>query len=76
MATSPDGVAQTLEQAAAQSIAGSHTPGSVVHMPNGAGSLDTGTVGQTVAYVEPVAPQAAQLPTAPTMAELEARILQ
>ena len=76
MATSPNGAAQTLEQAAAQTISGNNTVGNVVHMPNGAGSLDTGTADQTVASVELVAPQTVQLLEVPTMAELEARILQ
>ena len=76
MATSPDGVEQTLEQAAAQTISGNNTPGNVVHMPNGVGSLDIGAADQTVAAIELVEPQTVQLLEAPTIAELGARILQ
>ena len=76
MATSTEGVKQTLGQAAAQTISGNNIPGNTVQMPNGAGLSDTGTADQTVTLTELVEPQLAQLLEAPTIADLEARILQ
>ena len=73
MATSPDQVAeQTAAGAAAQLPAsGSHSLGSVVHVPNGAGPSDQEAGPETAAKVEPPAPAAQPVPEAPTMAELE-----
>ena len=76
MATSPEGVEQTLEQAAAQTISGNNVLGHHVHIPNGAGLSDTGTADRTVTLTELVEPQLEQLLDAPTIADLEARILQ
>ena len=74
MATPPTGVAE--QEAAAVTTHIPASPGSVAHVPNGAGSAELEAGPETNANVEPPAPIAQPVQEAPTASELQTRLLE